>query len=146
MIEVAVEDPAWQAALPAAGELARAAAAAAVPADAAVTILLADDDTLRDLNARFRGRDRPTNVLSFPAPASAAPHLGDLALAYGVCAAEAEAQGKSLADHLRHLVIHGALHLQGHDHETEAEAEAMEALERTLLAGMGVADPYRELR
>lgn len=146
MIEVEVEDPAWEAALPAAEAHARAAAEVATPPGAAVTVLLTDDETVRDLNARFRGRDRPTNVLSFPAPAMAAPHLGDIALAYGVCAAEAEAQGKSLADHLRHLVIHGALHLQGHDHESEAEAEAMEALERTLLAGMGVADPYRESR
>jgi probable rRNA maturation factor len=82
-------------------------------------------------------------VLSFPAAESAFPHLGDLVLAQGVCAAEAEAQGKSLADHLAHLIVHGVLHLLGRDHEIEAEAEAMEAEERTILASLGVADPYR---
>lgn len=146
MIAVELEDPAWTAALPEAEALARAAAEAAAPDGAELTVLLTDDATVRDLNARFRGRDRPTNVLSFPAAPSAAPHLGDIALAYGVCAAEAVEQGKPLADHLRHLVVHGVLHLQGHDHETEPEAEAMEALERTLLAGLGVPDPYRETR
>lgn len=146
MIAVELEDPAWTGALPEAEALARAAAEAAAPDGAELTVLLTDDATVRDLNARFRGRDRPTNVLSFPAAPSAAPHLGDIALAYGVCAAEAVEQGKPLADHLRHLVVHGVLHLQGHDHETEPEAEAMEALERTLLAGLGVPDPYRETR
>ena len=112
-----------------------------------VTILLTDDATVRDLNARFRAKDYATNVLSFPAalqPGLAGPQpLGDLALAYGVCATEAAAQGKTLADHLRHLVVHGVLHLLGHDHEDDAEAEAMEALEREILASLGVADPYR---
>jgi len=112
-----------------------------------ITILLTNDDTVRDLNARFRAKDYATNVLSFPAapqPGLGGPQpLGDLALAYGVCAAEATAQGKSLADHLRHLVVHGVLHLLGHDHEDDAEAEAMEALEREILEHMGVADPYR---
>jgi probable rRNA maturation factor len=144
MIEVEIEDAAWAAALPgAAGVVERAAAAAlgAEPGD--VVVLLTDDAAVHELNARFRGRDRPTNVLSFPAAASAAPHLGDLVLAYGVCAAEAEAQGKTLADHLAHLTVHGVLHLLGRDHEDEAEAEAMEAEERTILATLGVADPYR---
>ena len=101
------------------------------------------DQSLQALNARWRGRDAPTNVLSFPADASAAPHLGDLALAYGVCAAQAQAQGKALGDHLQHLVVHGVLHLLGFDHESdEAGAEEMEALERTVLARLGVADPY----
>ena len=72
-----------------------------------------------------------------------APHLGDLVLAYGVCAAEAEAQGKTLGDHLSHLTVHGVLHLLGRDHESEDEAEEMEAEERTILASLGVADPYR---
>ena len=111
------------------------------------TILLADDETVRDLNARFRGKDYATNVLSFPAapqPGLPGPQpLGDLVLGFGVCAAEAAAQGKTLADHLRHLVVHGMLHLLGHDHETDGEAEAMEALERAILAALGVADPYR---
>lgn len=108
-----------------------------------VVILLTDDETVRGLNARFRGQDKPTNVLSFPAPEGPGAPLGDIALAFGVCAAEARNQGKPLADHLRHLVIHGVLHLMGWDHETDDEAEAMEALERGLLAALGVADPYR---
>ena len=98
--------------------------------------------TVRQLNARFRGKDGATNVLSFPAPASAGLHLGDIALAHGVCAREAVEQGKTLAAHLSHLVVHAVLHLLGYDHEAEAEAEVMEARERRLLAGLGVADPY----
>lgn len=144
MIEVEIEDDAWSAALPdVADVVGRAAAAALGAASGDVVVLLTDDAAVQDLNGRFRERDRPTNVLSFPAAASAAPHLGDLVLAYGVCAAEAEAQSKSLADHLSHLTVHGVLHLLGRDHEDEAEAEAMEAEERTILASLGVADPYR---
>lgn len=144
MIEVEIEDPAWSAALPTAATVVERAAAAALGAAAGdVVVLLTDDAAVQDLNARFRGRDRPTNVLSFPAAESAAPHLGDLVLAFGVCAAEAEAQGKTLADHLSHLTVHGVLHLLGRDHEAEAEAEAMEAEERAILASLGVADPYR---
>jgi probable rRNA maturation factor len=144
VIEVEIEDEAWTAALPlAATVVERAASAALGAAQGDLVVLLTDDAAVRDLNARFRGKDRPTNVLSFPAAVSAAPHLGDLVLAYGVCAAEAAAQGKSLADHLSHLTVHGVLHLLGRDHEAEAEAEAMEAEERAILASLGVADPYR---
>ena len=144
MIEVELEDAAWTAALPDAAAVAeRAATAALGGVEGDVVVLLTDDATVRDLNARFRDKDRPTNVLSFPAAASAAPHLGDLVLAFGVCAAEAQAQGKTLADHLSHLTVHGVLHLLGRDHEDEAEAEEMEAEERTILASLGVADPYR---
>ena len=144
MIEVEVEDEAWTAALPdAVAVVERAATAALGTAQGDVVVLLTDDAAVHDLNARFRDRDQPTNVLSFPAAESAAPHLGDLVLAFGVCAAEARTQGKSLADHLTHLTIHGVLHLLGRDHVAEAEAEAMEAEERTLLASLGVADPYR---
>ncbi|MDI6625242.1 MAG: rRNA maturation RNase YbeY [Brevundimonas sp.] len=144
MIEVEIEDEAWTLALPEAAAVADRAATAAMGAfEGDVVILLTDDAAVQDLNGRFRDRDRPTNVLSFPAAESAAPHLGDLVLAFGVCAAEAEAQGKSLADHLAHLTVHGVLHLLGRDHEDEAEAEAMEAEERTILATLGVADPYR---
>ena len=109
-----------------------------------MTILLTDDATIRDLNARFRNKDTATNVLSFPAPDTAHPHLGDIALAYGVCAAEAAAQAKALADHLSHLVVHGVLHLLGYDHQADAPAEAMEAMERHILCRLGVADPYRQ--
>ena len=144
MIEVEVEDEAWTAALPdAAARVERAATAALGAIDGDVVVLLTDDAAVQELNARFRDKDRPTNVLSFPAAESAAPHLGDLVLAFGVCAAEARAQGKGLADHLSHLTVHGVLHLLGRDHEAEAEAEAMEAEERAILASLGVADPYR---
>ena len=144
MIEVEIEDAAWTSALPDAAAVAeRAATAALGTVEGDVVVLLTDDAAVQDLNARFRDRDRPTNVLSFPAADSAAPHLGDLVLAFGVCAAEAAAQGKPLADHLSHLTVHGVLHLLGRDHEIEAEAEEMEAEERTILASLGVADPYR---
>ncbi|MDP3802840.1 rRNA maturation RNase YbeY [Brevundimonas sp.] len=144
MIEVEVEASAWTDALPdAAAVVERAATAALGAVEGDVVVLLTDDAAVQDLNARFRGKDGPTNVLSFPASESAAPHLGDLVLAHGVCAAEAGAQGKTLADHLTHLTVHGVLHLLGRDHVDEAEAEAMEAEERSLLASLGVADPYR---
>ena len=144
MIEVEIEDEAWTAALPdAVAVVERAATLALGTVTGDVVVLLTDDAAMHDLNLRFRDRDRPTNVLSFPAAESAAPHLGDLVLALGVCAAEAAAQGKSLADHVTHLTVHGVLHLLGRDHVDAVEAEAMEAEERTLLASLGVADPYR---
>ncbi|MBA4012924.1 MAG: rRNA maturation RNase YbeY [Phenylobacterium sp.] len=141
-----IEDEAWVAAAPQAQDLVQAAAAAALRQAEfdgdAVTILLTDDESVRDLNARFRGKDYATNVLSFPAPENPEGHLGDIALAFGVCAREASEQGKPLAHHLQHLVAHGVLHLLGYDHETDAEAEHMEGLERVILAGLGVPDPY----
>ncbi|MBU1384113.1 MAG: rRNA maturation RNase YbeY [Alphaproteobacteria bacterium] len=148
MIEVEVEDAAWTAALlDAAGVVERAAEAALGTVAGDVVVLLTDDAAVRELNARFRERDQPTNVLSFPAAEMTlpgqAPHLGDLVLAFGVCAAEATAQGKTLADHLSHLTVHGVLHLLGRDHEADGEAEEMEAEERSILASLGVADPYR---
>jgi probable rRNA maturation factor len=148
VIEVEIEDPAWTEALPDAVALVERAAVVALGTVAGdVVVLLTDDAAVQEINARFRDRDQPTNVLSFPAADMTipghAPHLGDLMLAHGVCAAEAAAQGKTLADHLTHLTIHGVLHLLGRDHVDEAEAEAMEAEERTLLASLGVADPYR---
>ena len=143
MIEIEVEADAWTGALAEAETVvSRAAQAALGSVGGDVVVLLTDDEAVRDLNARFRDKDTATNVLSFPAPESAAPHLGDVVLAYGVCAAEAEAQGKTLSDHLSHLVVHGVLHLLGRDHEDDAEAEEMEAEEREILAGIGVADPY----
>jgi probable rRNA maturation factor len=148
LIEVEIEAPAWREALPDAEALALRAGEATLmgapepPVAMGVVILLADDEAVRDLNARFRSQDKPTNVLSFPAPENPEDHLGDLALAYGVCAREAEAQGKSLGAHLQHLVAHGVLHLLGYDHRDDAEAELMERLERDVLAGLGVADPY----
>ena len=135
MIEVIVEEPAWRA----------IAAAATLRAErrrgADLAILLAADARVRALNVTFRGKDQPTNVLSFPAARDDAA-FGDIALAYSVCAREAAEQGKSLADHLSHLTAHGVLHLFGYDHETDADAEIMEAKERAILASLGVADPY----
>ncbi len=143
MIDIEIEDAAWSAALPGAEALIVAAAEAALDAGGGgVTILLTDDDTVADLNQRFRGKAGPTNVLSFPAPDNPEDHLGDIALAFGVCAREAAEQDKPLAHHLQHLVAHGVLHLLGYDHLTEAEAEEMEALERRILAGLAVPDPY----
>jgi probable rRNA maturation factor len=107
-----------------------------------VVVLLTDDASVRELNARFRHKDAATNVLSFPAPANPERHLGDVALAYGVCAREAAEQGKPLGRHLQHLVAHGVLHLLGYDHMSDDEAEAMESLERIVMAGLGAPDPY----
>ncbi len=144
MIDVEVEDPAWTVAVPDAETLVRRAAEAALEARSAggVTILLTDDATVQALNRQFRAKDSPTNVLSFPAPPNPEDHLGDVALAYGVCAREAADQGKPLGHHLQHLTVHGVLHLLGYDHIGDDEAEAMEGLERVVLAGLGVPDPY----
>jgi probable rRNA maturation factor len=144
VIEIVIEEKAWRAGEPKARALARAAAAATLKAEgragASVAILLTTDSRLQALNGAFRGKDAPTNVLSF---AGSGDHLGDIALALGVCAREADEQGKTLAAHLQHLTAHGVLHLLGYDHETDAQAEVMEARERQVLAGLGVADPYR---
>lgn len=144
MIEVETEAADWTAALPDAAAVAERAAVAALRGQAGdVVVLLTDDAGVHDLNQRFRDRDQATNVLSFPAHPSALPHLGDLVLAFGICRDEAAAQGKSLSDHLSHLVVHGVLHLIGRDHEDEAEADAMEDEERTILATLGIPDPYK---
>jgi len=145
-IDVEVEDTAWTDALPDAAALVLAATEATLNSEGAtgegVALLLTDDETVRELNGRFRHQDKPTNVLSFPAPQNPERFLGDVALAYGVCAREAAEQGKPLAHHLQHLVAHGVFHLLGYDHETDAQAEGMESLERAVLAGLGIPDPY----
>lgn len=147
LIEVEIEADDWTDALPDAEAIVeRAAQAALGDVEGGLVVLLTDNGAVQLLNAQFRDKDRPTNVLSFPGGDMQMPgapvHLGDIVLAFGVCRDEAQAQGKSLANHLAHLVIHGTLHVLGRDHEDEAEAEAMEAEERTLLASLGVADPY----
>jgi probable rRNA maturation factor len=149
MIEVEIEDPAWAAARPdaeaiviGAGEAALNAVAPADLDEPVIVVLLTDDAVVADLNQRFRGKAGPTNVLSFPAPPNPQGQIGDIALAFGVCAHEAALQGKSLEHHLMHLTVHGVLHLLGYDHETDDEAEAMEALERSILETLGVSDPY----
>jgi probable rRNA maturation factor len=149
MIDVEIQDEAWTVALEQAEAIVVRAAEAALneiaPTDLqepVIAVLLTDDDTVADLNQRFRGKDGPTNVLSFPAPPNPEGQIGDIALAYGVCAYEASLQGKSLEHHLMHLTVHGVLHLLGYDHETDGEAEAMEALERSILETLSVSDPY----
>ena len=144
-ITVVVEDAAWRGhrgllpKLEAAAVAARRAAK--LPAKRRLTLLLADDARLARLNHDFRGRKKPTNVLSFPS--DAADYAGDIALAYGVTRAEALAAKKAFADHARHLVVHGVLHLAGYDHVTDSDARAMEPLETKILAKLGVPDPYR---
>ena len=119
-----------------------------------VSVLFTSDDEVHALNRAWRDRDKPTNVLSFPMlsrealealEADGPPEmLGDIALACETCAREAAEKGVSLADHAAHLLVHGFLHLAGHDHvENDAQAEAMEALEIKALAAMGIGDPYR---
>ncbi|MCY4013975.1 MAG: rRNA maturation RNase YbeY [Gammaproteobacteria bacterium] len=108
----------------------------------ALCIRIVDVAEGAELNGRFRGRNEPTNVLAFPAGESNL--LGDIAICAPVASQEAREQGKRLADHFAHLVIHGVLHLKGLDHQTEAEAVAMEAQEVRLLQSLGIADPYLE--
>ena len=112
---------------------------------AEVSVLLCDDDAIRDLNRDWRGVDKATNVLSFPTPGplAARPLLGDIAVSWNTTRREAEDEGKPVADHLTHLLVHGFLHLLGYDHESEGEGDAMERLEASILAGLGIADPYR---
>jgi probable rRNA maturation factor len=146
LIDIEVEDTAWTQALADAAALVLAASEATLASEGAVgegvSFLLTDDTSIRDLNRRFRRQDKPTNVLSFPAPQNPERFLGDVALAYGVCAREAAEQGKPLKNHLQHLVAHGVFHLLGYDHETDAQADEMEGLERAVLAGLGIPDPY----
>jgi probable rRNA maturation factor len=170
-IAVVIAAPAWRARLPDAPARCRRWARAALAAagfdlarwpgarGAELAILLTDDAALRRLNRDYRGQDKPTNVLAFPATDAAtqsrAPRhrepramtptiaLGDVAIAYETMAYEARDQGKTGPAHLAHLVIHGVLHLLGYDHQSKAQAIEMEILETDLLARFGVKDPYR---
>jgi probable rRNA maturation factor len=150
--DILIEADCWQQE-PEASDLVRRALAQAAKhspeqvADAEVAIMLTDDDGVQALNRDWRGIDKPTNVLSFPAPEPAAgirPRpLGDIAIAYETTRREAESESKPFAHHLSHLAVHGFLHLIGYDHETDDEAETMENLEREILSQLGVPDPYR---
>jgi probable rRNA maturation factor len=152
-IDLSITCVAWKRALPSVARVARSAAHAALAQSgkktgaAELSLVLANDATVQDLNARWRGKDAPTNVLAFASdepPAKGKPVLlGDVVLAYQTVAREAKEQHKRLADHLRHLVIHGVLHLLGYDHIKATPAKRMEALETRILASLGVADPYR---
>ena len=125
-----------------------AASSVAPDAPCEVTLVLTDDDEMRELNRTWRGKDSSTNVLSFPAgdpvgEAHGEPSpLGDIVLAGETVIEEARLKGIPAADHAAHLVVHGMLHLLGFDHERDADAERMEALEMKVLAGLGIADPY----
>ena len=113
-----------------------------------VSVAFADDGAIQALNRDWRAKDQPTNVLAFPAPLLSAPglrFLGDVVLAYETIGREACAEGKSLADHALHLVVHGTLHLLGYHHDTDEDAAVMEAAEVRALAALGVANPYRDL-
>lgn len=149
-IEMSVETDDW-AAIPDLSDLTERVVAAcrrvcevALQDGAEVSLLFTDDAAVRALNARWRQIDKPTNVLSFPGvgEAETAMVLGDIALAFETTRREADAEGKTLADHTAHLIAHGFLHLVGFDHETDEEAEDMEAMERDILKSLGVPDPY----
>lgn len=144
-ITVTLAEPRWRAAVPGVEALARRAAAAARRAARArgpLTLLLADDATLRRLNARHRGKDEATDVLSWPAEGGG----GDIAIAFGMAAREARALGRPLARHLAHLVVHGALHCAGRDHGDARAARQMEREEALVLRRLGVPHPYRRAR
>ena len=117
--------------------------------DCEVSVRIVDAEEMQALNRDYRSKDTPTNVLSFPAgsvagfPGDEPEPIGDIVVCAGVVLAEAAAQGKAAPDHWAHMLVHGALHLLGYDHQSDAEAEAMEALERRILAAHGVDDPYR---
>ena len=157
-IAIAVECADWNHALPDAEELCRRVAAITLasalqslpPERCEISLVLGDDALVQRLNLQYRGQDKPTNVLSFaaldddeaPIPEEGPVLLGDVIVAYQTAVAEAEAEGKSLSHHLSHLVVHGVLHLLGHDHIEDDEAEEMEGIERSILAALGIQDPY----
>jgi probable rRNA maturation factor len=161
-VDVSVESDGWSVALPDIESLARGVGQAAVsaapgaPGDAEVSVLLSDDANLRRLNREYRGQDSATNVLAFgnddpvtnPAggsvPDARPTLLGDVVIAFETVAREAADQKKPLTNHVSHLLVHGVLHLLGYDHEDAAAASDMEDLERAILAGLGIPDPYGE--
>jgi probable rRNA maturation factor len=149
-VDIAIEDDGW-AVLPGLELIAEQAFAAALPKGEQgkiITLLFADDETMQDLNKEWRGLDKPTNVLSFPAPKNQPvptgelPLLGDIVLGFGTCKREAEAAGKTLGNHTCHLIVHGILHILGYDHENDKDAEIMEAAEIKILSTLGIENPY----
>ncbi len=158
LVDTVIEDARWQAILPPLAETAACATLTELslePAAFQIVVLGCDDARIAALNADFRGKPQPTNVLSWPSqerapdqpgvppPLPEGPgELGDIALAYDVCAKEAAEQGKPFDHHVTHLVVHAVLHLLGYDHMTDADAALMEAAEIRVLAKLGVPDPY----
>ena len=160
-IDVIIEDDRWSdVALEALAEKAGAAVfqELGLAPEWEVCVMACDDARIADLNAEFREKPTPTNVLSWPseergaevdganpfAPKGPDPELGDIAIAYETCAREAQDAGKTFADHVTHLMIHGILHLLGYDHIRDLDATLMEQLETRILGKMGIDDPYRE--
>ncbi|MGC1503080.1 MAG: rRNA maturation RNase YbeY [Sulfitobacter sp.] len=163
-MDIDIEDPRW--AVVDISALCQTAIATtltrlSLPLDAEISILACDDIRIAALNADFRGKATATNVLSWPSDERAAAHpggqpvppepdpggmieLGDIAISYDTCAAEADSAGKEITHHVTHLIIHGTLHLLGYDHETEQDAALMEGLEVEILGKLGLNDPYRE--
>ena len=147
MIDLIIEDEAWETAAPGLEAIARACQAAALRLeprlDGEIALLVTSDEAMCALNNRFRGKDAPTNVLSFPSDGPEG-FLGDIALARETCAREAADKGIALGDHAAHLIVHGMLHLIGYDHQEPGEADEMERRESEILASMGIADPYAD--
>jgi probable rRNA maturation factor len=147
-VTIIIEEPMWRddkIVIPSVRRAARLAMTAICPGKTdrlAVSILLATDKRLRLLNAAFRDQRRTTNVLSFPALPDQSPYFGDVALGYGIISREALVQNKRFAQHAAHLTVHGILHLAGYDHQCQADAATMETLEISLLARMGIPNPY----
>lgn len=154
VIDVVMEDERWSLMTDVEAMVKRAGLHAALRSglplrdDAEIAVLLADDAMIRQLNAQWRAKDKPTNVLSFPAVEMKkipdAPMLGDIIIARETVLREADEEGKMPGHHLQHLVVHGVLHLLGYDHEDDDEAERMEALERAVLSELGIPDPYAD--
>lgn len=156
-IDIVIEDDRWDTAgLEALAERAGRATLDWLGMDADIVVMGCDDARIADLNADFRGKPQPTNVLSWPsvehvdhAPGAHPPRpdtdeLGDIAIAFETCTREAAEQGKGFEDHVTHLLVHAVLHLAGYDHQNDADAETMEAVERSILLPLGITDPYFE--
>ena len=147
-LDISIDDRDWTS-VPNLRKLARSAISAALPENnVSLSLLFTSDAKILEINKQWRGKATATNVLSFPVsadqpvPAGEPRPLGDIALAYGVISREASEQKKPIAHHVTHLIVHGALHLLGYDHETDSEAEAMEAREIMILAELGIENPY----
>ena len=153
-VDILIESPLWEAVPEASQTVLRAVEAVSAHRDAAALmrqgdelgLTFTDDAAIAELNERWRGKPTATNVLSFPAPPPPAAQLprflGDIVLAFETIEREAKAEDKPIEQHLAHLVVHGLLHLLGHDHEEDEDANRMEALETAILAGLGIDDPY----